>query len=90
MAPRLTPRPADDATFLHALFEGVAGVEALAYRRLSELGAPPLRSVRSVGGGAANPVWSRIRARRLGVAMPAPLSDEAAYGTALLAMRGAA
>lgn len=90
MQPRLTPRPADDATFLHALFEGVAGVEALAYRRLSELGAPPLRSVRSVGGGAANPVWSRIRARRLGVAMPAPLSDEAAFGTALLAMRGAA
>ena len=26
MQPRLTPRPADDATFLHALFEGVAGV----------------------------------------------------------------
>lgn len=89
MAPRLTPRPADDATFLQALFEGVANVEALAFRRLSELGAPPLRTIRSVGGGAANPVWTRLRARRLNVPMPAPLSDEAAFGTALLALRGA-
>ena len=89
LAPRITPRPLRDADFLHALFEGVAGIEALAFQRLVELGAPPLREVRSVGGGAANPVWARIRARRLGVAMVAPLSDEAAFGTALLAMRGA-
>lgn len=90
LPPRTTPRPAEDARFLHALFEGIAGIEALAYRRLAELGAPALTSVRTVGGGAANPVWTRIRARRLGVAMPAPRSDEAAYGTALLALRGAA
>ena len=90
LAPRTTPRPARDANFLHALFEGIAGIEALAFQRLAELGAPPLRAVRSVGGGAANPVWARIRARRLGVPMQAPLSDEAAFGTALLAMQGAA
>jgi D-ribulokinase len=89
LAPRITPRPARDADFLHALFEGVARIEALAFQRLAELGSPPLRSVRSVGGGAANPVWTRIRARQLGVPMLAPLSDEAAFGTALLAMRGA-
>lgn len=90
MTSRTSPRPARDADFLQALFEGVAGIEALAFRRLSELGAPALRSVRTVGGGAGNPVWTRIRARRLNVPMPAPLSDEAAYGTALLALRGAA
>lgn len=88
MAPRLTPRPEDPAAFLHGLFDGIAGVEALAYRRLAELGAPRLASVRSVGGGAGNPVWTRIRERRLGVAMLAPASDEAAYGTALLARAG--
>lgn len=88
-APRVSPRPAQDADFLHSLFEGVAGVEALAFHRLAELGAPPLQKVRSVGGGAANPVWSRIRARRLGVPMVQPISDEAAYGAALLAQRGA-
>jgi sugar (pentulose or hexulose) kinase len=90
LAPRITPRPVQDADFLHALFEGVAGIEAIAFERLAELGAPPLRSMRSVGGGAANPVWTRIRARRLGVPMVAPLSDEAAFGAALLAMWGAA
>jgi D-ribulokinase len=90
MHPCLSPRPDDDAIFLQGLLEGVANVEALAFRRLAELGAPPLRSLRSVGGGAANPVWTRLRARRLTVPMPAPLSDEAAFGTALLALRGAA
>jgi xylulokinase len=87
--PRLTPRPEERARFLQALFEGVAAVEALGYARLAELGAPPLRSVRTVGGGARNPTWMRIRARVLGAAMPDARSDEAAYGAALLARAGA-
>ena len=51
------------------------------------LGAPTLRSVRTVGGGAANRAWARIRARVLGVPLEAARSTEAAYGTALLAAR---
>lgn len=86
--PRVTPRPPDDTLFLQGLLEGIAGIEALAYRRLAELGAPAVRSVRSVGGGAANVVWTRIRERRLGVPMASALSTEAAYGTALLARNG--
>lgn len=89
MAPVLGPRPASDADHLKAIFEGIAGVESQAYNRLAELGAPALRSLRSVGGGAANPKWRRIRERRLGVPMAEPLSGEAAYGTALLAKAGA-
>jgi xylulokinase len=85
LAPVMGPRPEKDSTHLQAIFEGVAAIEAQAYRRLAELGAPALRTVRSVGGGAANPVWTRIRERRLSVAMCEPLSVEAAYGTALLA-----
>jgi sugar (pentulose or hexulose) kinase len=81
------PRPADEAAFFQALLEGVAAVEARGYRRLAELGAPPLRSVRTVGGGAANRAWTRIRARLLGVPMREPLSLEAAHGAALLAAR---
>lgn len=88
LPPRLTPRPDDRATFLQGLFEGIAGVEALGYARLAELGAPALRSVRTVGGGARNPAWTRLRERRLGVPFAAPLSDEAAYGAALLARAG--
>jgi D-ribulokinase len=45
MVPRDTPRPDDDAEFLHGLLEGIAGIEAMAYRRLAELGAPGLKAV---------------------------------------------
>jgi Sugar (pentulose and hexulose) kinases len=87
LPPRLEPRPADNATFFQALLEGIAAVEDQGYRRLEALGAPALRSVRSVGGGAANEAWARIRQKRLGVPFLPALSTEAAVGTALLAWR---
>jgi sugar (pentulose or hexulose) kinase len=88
LPPREAPRPVEDAAFLHGLLEGIARIEALAYRRLAELGAPPVQSVRSVGGGARNAVWTALRARHLGVAMLAPRAQEAAVGVAGLALRG--
>ena len=89
LPPRLLPRPADDADYLKAMLEGIAAIEALGYHRLAELGAPALTSVRSVGGGAANPAWTAIRQRKLGVDFLSALSDEAAAGTARLALIGA-
>jgi sugar (pentulose or hexulose) kinase len=85
MLPRMTPRPADRAAFLQALLEGMADIEAEGYARLAELGAPLPQRVFSAGGGAANPAWQRIRARRLGVPLLPARHPEAAYGTALLA-----
>lgn len=85
-APRLAPRPESDAVFLQGLLEGIARIEAMGYRKLDELGAPALRSVRTVGGGAVNTAWSDIRQTRLGVPfLPARASDAAA-GTARLAL----
>ncbi|PDT80465.1 FGGY-family carbohydrate kinase [Sinorhizobium sp. BJ1] len=89
LMPRMTPRPADDGEFLKAIFEGIAGVESLAYERLVSLGSPRLRSVRTVGGGARNPAWTAIRARKLGVPFLPARSEEAAAGTARLALSGA-
>jgi sugar (pentulose or hexulose) kinase len=86
LAPRVTPRPADDVTFFQGLLEGVAAVEAMAYRRLGELGAPALRRVISIGGGAKNPAWSEIRHRLLGVPVMVAEQTEASYGAALLAL----
>jgi sugar (pentulose or hexulose) kinase len=83
----MTPRPPDDTVFLQALFEGIAKVEALGYRRLAELGGPRLNRVTTVGGGAANGTWSRIRETALGVPVLACTSDEAAIGVARLALR---
>ena len=90
LQPRLEPRPDDDVRFLHGLLEGLARIEAEAYRRLAELGAPPVRRVLSVGGGAANPVWTALRARIIGVEVTAAAHTEAAYGAARLARQGVA
>ena len=87
LPPRLEPRPDSNALFFQGVLEGIAEVEALAYRRLSELGAPRLSSVRSVGGGARNARWSQIRQRLLDVPFPEALSQEACVGTARLLLK---
>ncbi|WP_209855847.1 FGGY-family carbohydrate kinase [Rhizobium herbae] len=89
MKPRMSPRPESDAEFLKAIFEGIAGVEAIAYQRLGSLGSPALRSVRTVGGGAQNAVWTAIRNRKIPVPFLPVVSEEAAAGTARLALIGA-
>ncbi len=86
LPPRVSPRPSDDTTFFQGLLEGVAAVEALAYRRLAELGAPVLKRVISIGGGAKNAAWSKIRGRALGVPVELAEQAEASYGAALLAL----
>jgi sugar (pentulose or hexulose) kinase len=88
LAPRLSPRPADDAEFLHGLLESLARIEARGYGLLAELGATPVRRVDTAGGGAKNPVWTRIRQRLLGVPVARAAHTEAAYGAALLARDG--
>ncbi len=89
LKPRMTPRPENDADFLKAIFEGIAEVETLAYQRLVSLGSPALRSVRTVGGGAKNAAWTAIRNRSMPVPFLPVISEEAAAGTARLALSGA-
>ena len=72
--------------FFQAVLEGIAGIEALGYRRLAELGAPPLATLRTVGGGAANAGWTAIRQSRLDVPFRPALSGAAAVGVARLAL----
>lgn len=86
LAPRLTPRPKDDALFLQGILEAMARIEAEAYRRLADLGAPWPSSVISIGGGAKNPAWRRMREQILGLEVGMARRQQAAYGTALLAL----
>ncbi|MFK8079907.1 MAG: FGGY-family carbohydrate kinase [Granulosicoccus sp.] len=88
LEPRLLPRADNDTLFLYGILEGIAGIEQLAYQRLQELGAPSLTSVRTVGGGALNNPWTKIRQRRLGVTFMQSYSDQAAIGSARLARDG--
>jgi len=88
LQPRLTPRPADDGLFFQGLLEGIAAIELRGYRLLEQLGAPYPQRVQTVGGGAVNVAWRRIRATLLGVPVIAARQQEAAYGAALLARQG--
>lgn len=88
-APRLTPRPADDVQFLHGILQGLSRIEADGYALLVSLGATPLNSVTSCGGGARNTAWKQIRQRLLGVPVTTAIHVDAAYGAALLARHAA-
>lgn len=87
LAPRIAPHPANEVQFLHGLLQGLSRIEAAGYARLAELGATPLRSVTTCGGGAKNATWQAMRKRLLGVPVTAATHAEAAYGCALLAAR---
>lgn len=85
MQPILEPLPGDSITFLQGMLEGIAGIEAHGYKLLQKLGAPKLQELRTTGGGAQNPAWTRIRERIIGVPLKPTHSGLSAYGTALLA-----
>jgi len=89
MAPRLQPRPESDAEYLHGILESIARIEAKGYNLLRELGATAVEEVFTAGGGAQNDKWTAIRERVLGVPVRKAEQTEAAYGAALLAVKGA-
>jgi sugar (pentulose or hexulose) kinase len=88
LPPQLEPRPANSVEFLHGLLESIARIEARGYELLQQLGATELTRVYTAGGGAKNSAWTVIRERHLNVPVLASIHTAAAYGTALLAMKG--
>ena len=87
LEPLLGPRPVSDALFLQGLLEGLAAIERDGWQRLQALGAPPIGRVISLGGGAHNPQWRRIRERCLAVPVANRPKLSAAAGVAQLALR---
>ena len=85
LQPVLTPRPVSDPLFLHGLLEGLAEIEAQGWNTLAALGAKPPKRLISIGGGARNPQWRRIRERRLGIPVVTSRQPPAA-GVARLAL----
>ncbi len=90
LEPVLGPRPVSDALYLQALLEGLTELERAGWSRLQELGAPPIRRVITVGGGARNPQWRTLRQRALGVPVLARPQRTACHGMALLAAQALA
>jgi hypothetical protein len=87
LAPRLTPRPPDDARFFQAILEGITAIEVQGYRVLAGLGTAFPTRILTTGGGAVNEGWRQLREQALGVPVVAARHQEAAYGAALLALR---
>jgi sugar (pentulose or hexulose) kinase len=85
LEPILEPRPVSDVLYLQAMLEGLARIEAAGWQRLQDLGAPAVKRVISVGGGAVNPQWRRIRAQCLGRPVLNRAGLSAALGMARLA-----
>ena len=87
-APRLTPRPKDDALFFQGMLEGITAIEKQGYEKLQKLGAPPPKRLFTVGGGTINKAWATIRQQILNIPMHKALNNQAAFGAALLAKQG--
>jgi len=85
LLPVLEPRPISDALYLQALLEGLTDIEVAGWQRLEALGAPPVKRVISLGGGARNAQWRRMRQRALGRPVVNRADASAALGMALLA-----
>jgi sugar (pentulose or hexulose) kinase len=87
LEPVLEPRPVSDALYLQALLEGLTALEKAGWERLREFGAPAIRRVITLGGGARNPQWRALRQRALGLPVLHRPDLSACRGMALLAGR---
>lgn len=87
LAPRMDPRPDDDARFLHGLFESIARIEAQCYLAIKARSGLDAKPHFTAGGGAKNTVWTAIRARVLGHELHRANHTEAAIGTVRLIQR---
>lgn len=85
LEPILDPRPVSDARFLQALLEGITAIEKQGWQRLQELGVPPITRIITLGGGARNSQWRRLRQRVLGLPILNRPYFSAARGMASLA-----
>ena len=87
LQPKLDPRPVSDALYLHAILEGLAKIEARGWQKLYNLGAELPRQIITIGGGAKNIAWKKIREREIGIPIKICNRPPAA-GVASIALQG--
>ncbi|WP_320675146.1 FGGY-family carbohydrate kinase [Prochlorococcus sp. MIT 1341] len=83
LLPIMEPRPISDSLYLHGLLEGIANIEAKGWETLTKLGAISPKRLITIGGGARNPQWRKIREKIIGIPIRTSTIPPAA-GTALL------
>lgn len=82
LKPCLTPRPQSDSLFLHGLLESMAKIEKTSYEAILKLGGSFPEHILTVGGGANNKVWEKIRTNIIKTKISSGKNIEAAIGTA--------
>ena len=87
LKPKLEPRPVSDSLYLHALLEGLAKIEAKGWQKLNKLGAELPKQIITIGGGAKNIAWKKIREREIGIPIKICNRPPAA-GVASIALEG--
>ena len=86
LQPKLEPRPVSDSLYLHALLEGLAKIEARGWQKLLELGVDLPKQIITIGGGAKNIAWKKIREKEIGI--PIKLCNRPpAAGVAMIALK---
>jgi len=70
--------------FLLNILFGITHIEKLAYSKLSELGLVELKRVFTVGGGAKNQPWMKLRELQLNAELSIAKHTQAAYGVTKL------
>ncbi|WP_320665050.1 FGGY-family carbohydrate kinase [Prochlorococcus sp. MIT 1223] len=63
LKPILTPRPISDSLYLKALLEGLANIEKQGWQKLADLGINQPTKIITLGNGARNIQWQKIRER---------------------------
>ena len=86
LQPKLKPRPVSDSLYLQALLEGLAKIEAKGWHKLHKLGADLPRQIITIGGGAKNITWKKIREKEIGIPIKICNRPPAA-GVASIAMK---
>ena len=74
----------DDGLCLQYLLESIARVEQYYYDKITNYAGCRLETLFTAGGGAKNPVWTKMRERILGIAISTSQHTEAAIGAARL------
>lgn len=87
MRSQITPRPTSDIHFLQALLEGLVAIEQQGWQALADISQQPIKRLFTCGGGTKNPAWAGFRSQQLAYPTAPPFSQEAAVGSALLALR---
>lgn len=86
---RSSPLPNDftDNETFSTLVHGLVDIEQLAWQQLSQGCEQPINHLYACGGGNKNPAWAGLRKSTLSLPHSQPISEQAAVGTAMLALK---